>query len=130
MENSENKEENFNNLKRQGYFGGGRPGPGRPKGSKNRSTIEIRNAYHDLVEGNLDNLAQWLNTIAQDDPYRATDILLKLSEYIMPKMSRQEITGEDGKDILTNIQFTFGPDVNQQDPPTLDASDDTPRIDS
>lgn len=127
MENSENN----NRVYRQGYFEkGGKAGPGRPKGSQSRTTKELRRAYQNLVDNNIENMTEWLEQIAAESPEKAMDMILKLSEYVMPKMSRQEITGEDGKDILTNIQFTFGPDVNQQDPGIIDQTGDTPQIDS
>jgi len=126
MKNSESDK-----VWRQGYFEkGGKAGPGRPKGSLSRSTKELRQAYQNLVDNNIDNMTEWLEQIANESPEKAMDMMLKLSEYVMPKMSRQEITGKDGENILTNIQFTFGPDVNQQDPPIIDETGDTPRIDS
>jgi hypothetical protein len=40
------------------------------------------------------------------------ELMLKLSEYIIPKLARQEITGQDGEDLFKDIKFQFGPDVN------------------
>ena len=38
--------------------------------------------------------------------------MLKLSEYMIPKLARQEVTGADGADLFKNIKFEFGPDIN------------------
>ena len=80
---------------------------GRPPGSTNKTTKEIREAYQKLLEDNLDNMSIWLAQVAGDDPQKAIDLMLKLSEYLIPKLARQEITGHDGEDLFKNIQFKF-----------------------
>ena len=90
-----------------GFEKGNTHGQGRPKGSPNKSTQEIRDAYKKLLEDNLDNMSVWLADVAADDPQKAIDLMLKLSEYLIPKLARQEITGHDGEDLFKNIQFKF-----------------------
>tara|TARA_R110002020_G_scaffold445881_1_gene657835 strand:+ start:86 stop:409 length:324 start_codon:yes stop_codon:yes gene_type:complete len=85
---------------------------GRKKGTKNKNTRLIREAYQKLTEDNLDNMNRWLMQTAQEDPSKAMDLMLKLSEYIIPKLARQEITGNDGEDLFKNVKFEFGPDIN------------------
>ena len=84
---------------------------GRKKGSKNIKTQQIREAYQKLTEDNLDSMSEWLNQIAQDDPAKAMQLMLNLSEFIIPKLARTEMTGNDGEDLFSNIKFQFGPDV-------------------
>jgi hypothetical protein len=62
---------------------------GRAKGTPNKSTAEIRDAYQKLVEDNLTNMTEWLVQVAADNPERAMDLMLKLSEYMIPKLARQ-----------------------------------------
>lgn len=81
---------------------------GRKKGTPNKNTQEIREAYQRLVEGNLDNMTKWLDTIAEDNPEKAMDMMLKLSEYMIPKLARQEIVGDGGEDLFKNITLQFG----------------------
>jgi hypothetical protein len=81
---------------------------GRTKGTPNKSTAEIREAYQKLVDDNLDNMKVWLEKVAEDDPNKALDMMLKLSEYFIPKLARQELTGADGKDLFKDIHFEFG----------------------
>jgi len=85
---------------------------GRKPGSKNRATKEIREAYQKLTEDNLENMSIWLSQIAGDDPAKAMDLMLRLSEYIIPKLARQEVVGNDGEDLFKNVKFNFGPDIN------------------
>lgn len=91
-----------------GFQPGNKLSPGRPKGSPNKATTKIREAYHDLLENNLDNINLWLAQVAKKDPGRAVDLMLRLSEYILPKLARTEVTGSDGEDLFANVKFTFG----------------------
>ncbi|HMB17648.1 MAG TPA: hypothetical protein VKO61_01925 [Candidatus Paceibacterota bacterium] len=79
--------------------------PGRPKGSANKTTTEIRQAYQTFIENNLDEFENWLAQI--EDPGRKFDIVIKMSEYFMPKLARQELTGSDGEDLFKNITVKF-----------------------
>ncbi len=94
---------------------GGKGGPGRGKGTPNKQTREIREAYQNLVEMNLENMTTWLAMVAAEDPEKAMDLMLKLSEYIIPKLARQELVGNDGSDLLKNVKFQFGPNINSED---------------
>ena len=88
---------------------------GRPKGSKNKKTEAIREAYQKLTENNLESMSIWLSQVASEDPAKAMDIMLRLSEYIIPKLARTEMTGADGDDLFKNIKFEFGPDINDKE---------------
>jgi len=59
---------------------------GRPPGAKDKTNKEIREAYQELIEGNLSNIETWLNQVAAKDPARAIELLLRLSEFILPKI--------------------------------------------
>ena len=78
---------------------------GRKKGVPNKATRDIKEAYRQLIEKNLDNLTKWIEQIAAKDPEKAIRILADLSEYVVPKLARQEHTGADGKDLTATILF-------------------------
>jgi hypothetical protein len=80
---------------------------GRPKGP-NKATLQIKEAYINLVNNNLDSIQGWLDTVAQRDPAKAFDMLMKLSPFILPKLS--EDVGE-----LPKITFTLpdGPNAKR-----------------
>ena len=63
---------------------------GRKKGTPNKVTKDIKNAFRQLIESNIDNLSEWLNNIAKENPEKAFDLILKLSEYVTPKLNRTE----------------------------------------
>lgn len=92
---------------------GNKPGPGkgktnnpngRPLGTPNKVTAEARAAIALFVEGNVDRLNGWLDAIAAESPRDAFDRFMSVVEYHIPKLARQEHTGEDGGDIRIIIE--------------------------
>jgi len=71
-------------------------GNGRPPGRENKVTTEIRQAYADLIHGNLENITHWLQEVAIKDPQKAIDLLIKLSPFVLPKKTELN-TPEDWK---------------------------------
>ena len=88
---------------------------GKKKGTLNKNTKAIREAYQKLTEDNLDNMSIWISQVAGDAPAKALDIMIRLSEYIIPKLARTELSGNDGEDLFKNISFKFGPDANDSE---------------
>ena len=84
-----------------GSFKPGDPRAGRPAGTPNRATSEVRAAFARLVEGNADKLQDWLDATADKDPGKAIDLVAKLAEFIIPKLSRSELRGADGSGAIT-----------------------------
>jgi len=74
---------------------------GRPKGTGNKTTEEIRAAFRDLTEANIDKVQGWLDQVAAEDPNSALDKFLKLAEYVLPKLARVETTHEAGENLKT-----------------------------
>ncbi|MDT0646322.1 hypothetical protein RM545_06435 [Zunongwangia sp. F260] len=67
------------------------------RGIPNKATSEIRESYKLLIENNLDNMTAWLKSIGKENPEKAFDILIKMSDFIVPKLSRQELKIEQEK---------------------------------
>ena len=87
---------------------------GRPRGTKNKTTVAIREAYQNLVELNLENMSLWIGQVAAENPEKAMDLMIKLSEYVIPKLARTEVTGKDGDDLFKDMRFEFGPSITQR----------------
>jgi len=83
---------------------------GRPKGSKNKITEEIRAAFQMVLENRLPDLERLLMQVAHEDPAKAIELMLKLSNRFLPELSRQELTGADGEELFKNLKFNFGED--------------------
>lgn len=72
---------------------------GRPKGSANKTTNKIREAFTKLVEDNLDNMTLWLTDVAADNPEKALTIINQMAEYTTPKLARVENKIETDEEI-------------------------------
>lgn len=75
----------MSNRNKHGQFVKGNPG--KPRGAKNAVKRDIQQAFRQLVEGNLDDMQHWITKTAEKRPERALEIVLKLSEFIVPKKS-------------------------------------------
>ncbi len=89
--------------------GGKREGSGRPKGSENKATKDIREAYKLLIENNLVNLQGWIEKIAEDNPAKAIELLNSMSEYIIPKLARTELVGDKDKPVVWKEVKSYDP---------------------
>jgi hypothetical protein len=81
---------------------------GKPKGAKNHTTRDIKEAYRLLIEKNLDKMNIWLEKIAEKDPAKAMSIILGLSEYVIPKLARNNIDLNSDSD--NNIYAEMSPE--------------------
>lgn len=88
-----------------GKFVAGHEG-GRPKGTPNKTTNKVREAFQKLLEDNLENMTTWLTEVAADDPKGALDILNKMAEYTTPKLARVE-NKHEVDDGITEIKLNF-----------------------
>lgn len=68
------------------------PNPrGRPKGSKNKATEAIKYAYTLLLERNSAKLDEWLERVAEDNPAKAMEIIIKMTPYVIPRLAQAEV---------------------------------------
>jgi hypothetical protein len=81
-------------------------GKGRPPGSTNKVTRDVRAALTQFAEGNVEKLQTWLDAVAKDDPARAADLFIRVLEYHIPKLARTELSGSEGNGKL-NVQISF-----------------------
>lgn len=67
---------------------------GRPKHVPNKLTTDIRAAFEALISNNLDNLGTWLKDTATENPAKAIELFLKLSEFVLPKLQSMSLTSK------------------------------------
>lgn len=89
MSNNESQKSSQNKIGENNIPNNGR---GRPKGALNKTTGEVREAIAAFASANVDSMGEWLNSI--DSPEKKLDLFLRAIEYHIPKLARQDITGE------------------------------------
>ena len=52
----------------------------------------MRQAIIKIVNDNIENIPEWLRSIAQDDPARAMDLILKLCKFAIPELRSTDIS--------------------------------------
>jgi hypothetical protein len=67
---------------------------GRKPGSLNRSTEQAKLAIARLANQGLNNITEDFEKIRKENPIEAAKLYLKLLEYIVPKKTSMEISGE------------------------------------
>lgn len=65
---------------------------GRKKGTPNKEVKDIRETFKVLIENNLDKMDLWINQLAEKNPEKAINTILRLSDFILPKLTKTEIT--------------------------------------
>lgn len=80
---------------------GNQYGNGRPKGSQNKTTAQIKEYLMQLAEAIESDL---INDIELLSPGERVKTYLSIMEYLLPKLSRQDITTADSDN---KVEFTI-----------------------
>jgi uncharacterized protein YjgD (DUF1641 family) len=64
---------------------------GRKKGTPNKTTKDIRQVYSKLLEDNQDQLQDLFDKVAEKNPQKALELLIKVSEFVIPKLRAVDI---------------------------------------
>ena len=81
------------------------PGSGKKKGTPNRVTTEMREALLVFVELNMPKLQIWLDRVAEDDPAKAFDLFIKMTEFVIPKLARIDGNIHSNQDSKVTVTF-------------------------
>ena len=73
---------------------------GRPKGSVNKSSNEIREAFQMLLEDNLPTLKRDISSL---EPKERVKFMLELASFIIPKMKSVDLTADKKETILIDF---------------------------
>ena len=77
---------------------------GRPKGSPNAETSLVKEAYSQIINSNLENVNDWIDEVGIANPLQAIKIILKMSDYVLPKLSRVRHI-QEVKEMIVEIQI-------------------------
>lgn len=88
---------------------------GRPPGSPNKVTKELRDRFKDFADGNFDKVQGWLDSVAKEDPAEAAKLYLAFSERIIGKVTSQNIDIQSGgKPLKQPILNILPPDFESE----------------
>lgn len=87
-----------------GKFTKGNKGGGRPKGSKNKATSELRQIIQDFLDSNINKLQNDFDSL---EPKERIDTIIKLMDFALPKLQRSTIDHTVNKDEITSITRTI-----------------------
>lgn len=75
---------------------------GRPKGSQNKATAEVRDKFRELVENNISKFQDDLDSL---EPIDRLKIVLQLSKFILPTLKATELKTDVTKREPVRIVF-------------------------
>ena len=78
---------------------------GRPKGTPNKATEQMKIAMATLLQSNTDNMNKWLQEVAKESPREALKLMLSMAEYFVPKLSRTEIATKEKDSLYEGFQI-------------------------
>lgn len=82
---------------------------GRPKGSKNRTTEELRMMLKQIIDDNLDDL---YDDIRKMKPIPRAMILEKLIKYNIPALTKNDNLNNNSGEIKITVEYTDTPAAN------------------
>ena len=79
---------------------------GKKKGTMNKATRDFKEALNAMLQNNAENIAEWLQEVAMEDPARALDQLGKFAEFVYPKLARTTMVGEAENPLRTQQEIS------------------------
>ena len=80
---------------------------GRQKGTPNKATVKLREAFTDLLEDNMGNVQELFDKVAEKNPQKALELMLKLSEFVLPKLRAIEVNNESAEAMHTSLNINI-----------------------
>jgi len=78
---------------------------GRPKGIPNKTTTEIREAFSELLQGNLEQLKV---DIASLEPKERVKLLLDMAQFVVPKLRSIDLQSDIEETITIDFNESIG----------------------
>lgn len=76
---------------------------GRPKGSPNKTTVDLKEFYQAIMDKNRDRIDAALDKLYQEDPHKYLMAIDKMSQKVIA--NKRDITSDD-KSIVPNVTIT------------------------
>jgi hypothetical protein len=69
------------------------------------ATTRLREAFTELLEGNMGGLQELLDKVAEKNPQKVLELMLKLSEFVLPKLRAIEVNNESEEAMHTSLDI-------------------------
>ena len=73
------------------------------KGTPNKATNETRELFNNLVTNNSSKIQTLLDKVAEDNPAKAIELFIKMSEFVLPKLRSTEL--KQDADSIKNLKI-------------------------
>jgi len=80
---------------------------GRQKGTANKATARLRESFTELLEANMGRVQELFDKVAEKNPQKALELLLKLSEFALPKLRAIEVNNESEEKKYTSLDINI-----------------------
>ncbi len=80
---------------------------GRQKGTPNKVTADARETFRLVFEKLAPEAEGWIRAAAKRSPAKGAELLMRLAEHFVPRLSRSELSGPGGEGELTVILQPF-----------------------
>ena len=72
-----------------------------------QATASLREAFTELLEDNMGILQELLDKVAEKNPQKALERMLKLSEFVLPKLRAIEVNNESEEAMHTSLNINI-----------------------
>ena len=72
-----------------------------------QATASLREAFTELLEDNMGILQELLDKVAEKNPQKALERMLKLSEFVLPKLRAIEVNNESEEAMHTSLDINI-----------------------
>ncbi|MDA8886772.1 hypothetical protein OAD66_09530 [Bacteroidia bacterium] len=80
---------------------------GRQKGTPNKATARLREAFTELLEDNIGKVQELFDKVVEKNPEKALELMLKLSEFVLPKLRAIEVNNESEEAKHTSLNINI-----------------------
>ena len=75
------------------------------KRGTNEQVKELRGLFLDVLDNNKSNIQYWIDEVAEKDPAKALELLLKFSTFVIPKPKIQELKEDQEQRKSVRVNF-------------------------
>ncbi len=78
---------------------------GRKKGGVSKTNAMHQHYWQGILDRQTEHIENTLTQVREEEPAQYLKIIVSLTEFVMPKLARTELTGLAGKDIRVSLNL-------------------------